>query len=91
MSKTKRIGQKLKRNARISKYIIYKETLIDYREKFWSFIGAFTGIGLIAFIQSKYLLETENMFLIGSFGASSVLVFGAIQSPLAQPRNVIGG
>lgn len=31
------------------------------------------------------------MFLIGSFGASSVLVFGAIQSPLAQPRNVIGG
>ena len=91
MSKTKRISQKLKRNARISKYIIYKETLIDYREKFWSFIGAFTGIGLIAFIQSKYLLETENMFLIGSFGASSVLVFGAIQSPLAQPRNVIGG
>ncbi len=31
------------------------------------------------------------MFLIGSFGASSVLVFGAIQSPLAQPRNLIGG
>ena len=91
MSKTKRIGQKIKRNARISKYIIYKETLVDYREKFWSFIGAFTGIGLIAFIQSKYLLETENMFLIGSFGASSVLVFGAIQSPLAQPKNVIGG
>ena len=91
MSKTQRIGQKIKRNARISKYIIYKETLVDYREKFWSFIGAFTGIGLIAFIQSKYLLETENMFLIGSFGASSVLVFGAIQSPLAQPRNVIGG
>ncbi|GAL82140.1 membrane protein [Algibacter lectus] len=48
MSKTKRIGQKIKRNARISKYIIYKETLVDYREKFWSFIGAFTGIGLIA-------------------------------------------
>lgn len=91
MNKRKRIGQKIKRNARISKYIIYKETLVDYREKFWSFIGAFTGIGFIAFIQSKYLLETENMFLIGSFGASSVLVFGAIQSPLAQPRNVIGG
>ena len=30
-------------------------------------------------------------FLIGSFGASAVLVYGAIQSPLAQPRNLIGG
>lgn len=37
------------------------------------------------------LTVNENIFLIGSFGASSVLVFGAIQSPLAQPRNLIGG
>lgn len=29
--------------------------------------------------------------MIGSFGASSVLIFGIIQSPLAQPRNLIGG
>jgi CBS-domain-containing membrane protein len=29
--------------------------------------------------------------LIGSFGASSVLIYGAINSPLAQPRNLIGG
>jgi CBS-domain-containing membrane protein len=29
--------------------------------------------------------------LIGSFGASAVLVYGAIKSPLAQPRNLIGG
>jgi CBS-domain-containing membrane protein len=29
--------------------------------------------------------------LIGSFGASAVLLFGAAESPLAQPRNVIGG
>ena len=33
----------------------------------------------------------ENVFLLGSFGASSVLIYGAIQSPLAQPRNLIGG
>lgn len=31
------------------------------------------------------------MFLIGSFGASSVLIYGIIDSPLAQPRNLIGG
>lgn len=86
-----RIRQKIKRNARISKYVIYKETLIDFKEQFWSFIGAFVGIGLIAFIQSFYLPELENVLLIGSFGASSVLIFAAIQSPLTQPRNFIGG
>ncbi|QXP74765.1 HPP family protein [Tenacibaculum sp. AHE15PA] len=85
------LGQKIKRNARISKYIIYKETLIDFKEQFWSFIGAFFGIGLIAFIQASYLPRLENILLIGSFGAASVLIFGAIQSPLAQPRNFIGG
>jgi len=29
--------------------------------------------------------------MIGSFGASAVLVYGAVRSPLAQPRNLIGG
>jgi CBS-domain-containing membrane protein len=29
--------------------------------------------------------------LIGSFGASAVLLFGANESPLAQTRNLIGG
>lgn len=35
--------------------------------------------------------DFENLFLIGSFGASSVLIYGAIDSPLAQPRNLVGG
>lgn len=83
--------QKIKRGLRVSRYIMYKETLVDYREHGWSFLGAFTGIGLIAFIQSYLLGKQENIFLIGSFGASSVLIYGAIQSPLAQPRNLVGG
>lgn len=37
------------------------------------------------------MTRDENIFLIGSFGASSVLIYGAIQSPLSQPRNLIGG
>ena len=82
---------KIKRSYRVSRYIIYRETLVDYKEHFYSFLGAFFGIGIIAFIQSQYLFENENIFLIGSFGASSVLIYGAIQSPLAQPRNLIGG
>ena len=83
--------KKINRSIRVSRYVIYKETLIDYKEHFWSFIGAFIGIGIIAFLQSEFLLKEENIFLIGSFGASSVLIYGAIQSPLAQPRNLIGG
>ena len=83
--------QKIKRGIRVSRYVIYKETLVDHREHLWSFIGAFAGIGIIAFLQSLMLDKMENVFLIGSFGASSVLVYGAIQSPLAQPRNLVGG
>lgn len=83
--------KRIKRGLRISRYVIYKETLIDYHEHIWSFIGAFVGIALIALLQSQLLTRMENIFLIGSFGASSVLVFGSIQSPLAQPRNLIGG
>ena len=82
---------KIRRTIRVSRYVIYKETLIDSQEHLWSFIGSFIGIGLIAFLQSKTILKEDNVFLIGSFGASSVLIYGAIQSPLAQPRNLLGG
>lgn len=83
--------EKFRRSYRLSKYIVYKETLVDLKETFWSFIGSFLGIAAIRFIQSTYLSPTENVFLIGSFGATAVLIYGAIQSPLAQPRNLIGG
>ncbi len=83
--------QKIKRSYRKTKYILYKETLVDFKEHFWAFLGSFIGIGLIAFLQSQTLPESDVVYLIGSFGASSVLVYGVIQSPLAQPRNLIGG
>jgi CBS domain-containing membrane protein len=85
------VRKKIQRGIRISRYIVYRETLVDFREHFWSFIGAFAGMGIIAFMQSKLLSNNEQVFLIGSFGASSVLVYGAIESPLAQPRNLVGG
>lgn len=81
----------LKRGLRVSRYIVYRETLVDHKEHFWTFVGSFVGIGAIAFIQSHLITEADNLFLIGSFGASSVLIYGVIQSPLAQPRNLIGG
>jgi CBS domain-containing membrane protein len=83
--------KQLKRSYRKVKYILYRETLVDTKEHIITFIGAFVGIALIGFINSKYLVANENLFLIGSFGASSVLIYGVINSPLAQPRNLIGG
>lgn len=86
------LKNRLRRGARITRYIVYRETLIDKKEHGWSFLGAFTGILLIALFHEKLLLNRlENIFLIGSFGASCVLIYGAIQSPLAQPRNLVGG
>lgn len=77
--------------SRISRYVVYRETLVDPKEHFWSFLGSFVGIGALAWLQSYFLHSTDEVLLIGSFGASSVLIYGAIQSPLAQPRNLIGG
>lgn len=82
---------KIKRSYRKTRYIIYKETLIDYKEHLWSFIGSFVGIGLLSYLESIRFSGTDIVFLIGSFGASSVLVYGIIQSPFSQPRNLIGG
>lgn len=83
--------QKIKRGYRVAKYVVYRQTIVEPLDHLWTFIGAFLGIGAIGFIQSKQFTEYDNIFLIGSFGATAVLIFGATNSPLAQPRNLIGG
>ncbi|GEC72641.1 HPP family protein [Flavobacterium flevense] len=83
--------RKIKRGYRKTRYILYKETLIDYKEQFWSFLGSFIGIGLISYFQNQSFSHQDVIYLIGSFGASSVLVYGIIESPFSQPRNLIGG
>jgi CBS domain-containing membrane protein len=83
--------KKIKRQLKKVRYIIYKETLIDFREHFFTFLGSFIGVGLIGLMNSQHLQAHDNMFLIGSFGASSVLIYGIINSPFSQPRNLIGG
>lgn len=60
-------------------------------EVVWSWIGAFLGIALVGSFQSLIVDSIDRNLLIGSFGATAVLVYGAIRSPLAQPRNVLGG
>jgi CBS-domain-containing membrane protein len=65
--------------------------LVDKQNIFWSFIGAFIGIAAVGLLSHYYLPAKDNLFLIGSFGASAVLIYGHTQSPLAQPRNLAGG
>ncbi|MCV2483707.1 HPP family protein [Flavobacterium sp. SH_e] len=83
--------EKIKRSYRKTRYILYKETLIDYKEHFWSFLGSFVGIGILSYLEASQFAGSDVLFLIGSFGASSVLIYGIIQSPFSQPRNLIGG
>jgi CBS-domain-containing membrane protein len=60
-------------------------------EILWSWLGAFLGIAGVAIINDRLLKGTDMILIIGSFGASAVLIYGAIRSPLAQPRNLVGG
>lgn len=83
--------ERIERAYRITRYVVYRQTIVEPIDHLWTFIGAFLGIGLIGHIQSLTLPETDTVFLIGSFGASAVLVFGATNSPLAQPRNLVFG
>ncbi|WP_245943686.1 HPP family protein [Pedobacter nutrimenti] len=83
--------KKIRRHYRRARYVLYRETLIDAKEHVLTFLGSFAGIGGIALLNSKYFVASDNLFLLASFGASSVLIYGIINSPLAQPRNLIGG
>ncbi len=79
------------RSYRTFRYVVYRETLVNPKEHLLTFIGAFLGIGLIGMSQ-QYLAEKQDViYLIGSFGASAVLIYGIPKSPLAQMRNFIGG
>ncbi len=64
---------------------------VNNKEILWSWIGGFLGIGAVALANQLYFTGTDMTLLIGAFGASAVLVFGAGRSPLAQPRNLVGG
>lgn len=58
-----------------------------HRHILWSWLGSFIGIAATAYLSVK----TGAPLLMAPFGATSVLIFGVPDSPLAQPRNVIGG
>ncbi len=65
--------------------------MVSLLEVFWSWIGSFLGIAAVALLHYRLVDRNGLLMLIGSFGASAVLIYGAIRSPLAQPRNLLGG
>ena len=50
-------------------------------------LGGFLAIGALALLGGSL----NVLLLLGSFGASCVLLFGYPDAPFAQPINVIGG
>ena len=58
-----------------------------HKHIFWSWFGSFLAIAITAYLSAR----TNSPLLMAPFGATSVLIFGVPESPLAQPRNVIGG
>jgi CBS-domain-containing membrane protein len=64
---------------------------VGLAEMLWSWLGSFLGIAAVAYLNYGFLEKTDLLLIIGSFGASAVLIYGAIKSPLAQPRNLLGG
>jgi CBS-domain-containing membrane protein len=54
---------------------------------FWSAVASFTAI----FAVASLTIRAGVPMMIGSFGASAVLLYAALEAPLSQPRNLIGG
>ncbi len=64
---------------------------VGISEILWSWLGAFAGIAAVALVNYQWLAGSDLVMIVGSFGASAVLIYGAVKSPLAQPRNLMGG
>ena len=57
-----------------------------------SVLASFCGIVIIPCLTMGLdLMSADKLFLVGSFGATAVLLYAAPTSPLSQPRNLIGG
>lgn len=58
---------------------------------FWASVGAFIGIAILEYVNENILTDSDKVLLIGSFGASAAIIYGAVQGPLGRLRNFIGG
>jgi len=67
-------------------------TPVSHAERIVSAIGGFLGIWLVLLASREVLGDRETpLLIVGSMGASAVLLFGVPHGPLSQPWNLIGG
>ena len=53
----------------------------------WPALGAVVGLGFVGGLSDL----VREPLIMAPFGATAVLAFGLPETPLAQPRNIIGG
>ncbi|KAH7112543.1 HPP family-domain-containing protein [Dendryphion nanum] len=81
----------------LSRFFGYRDTKLPpsptYLVCIYGFIGAFGGLGILfaVFAHTTYFTSRNVPPVVASFGASAILCYGAIDVPLAQPRNLIFG
>jgi CBS-domain-containing membrane protein len=54
-------------------------------------LGSLAGMGTVSLLTYGLFPGSGWFLVIGSFGATAVLLFGIPTSPFAQPRNLFGG
>lgn len=54
-------------------------------------LASFVGIMLVELVMATAFADQDIILIVASFGASAVLIYGTIESPLAQPRHLLGG
>lgn len=81
----------------VSRFLGYRKTqrqdVGNVLGAFWSLIGAFCGLAVVAavFNNTPSIQRHNPPAFIASFGASAILEYNAIRSPLGQPRNALLG
>lgn len=64
---------------------------VGLSEVLWALVGSAVAICICEYISVRYFEPRDLTLVVGSLGASAVLVYGAVKSPFAQPRSLVGG
>lgn len=66
-----------------------ERSFVGWKDALWSWIGTFSGMATICLLSAGWL--SQQLLIVGSFGATSVLIYAAPESPFAQPSHVLFG
>lgn len=80
---------RIHQNLRVVKYWYLKEIL--RKNVIITCLSSFLAISGIGFLSELFLESSDMFFLIGSFGASAVILFAMPKGPLSKPKSLFGG